>query len=260
VWTSRILAGRWLLILLAASAVLVYLRMPATLAVYALQWRIDPLTLDDVHGDAWNGESRNTHWGEHALGHLVWNADPLSVPAGSIRTDLRFDLPKNQRMQAHVERRFDTMEVTALRADLVGGALRKFFARARLLPIGSIHLEVAHARFDDGVPVAVQGRAWWRQATLVGPRTRLPYYLGDLLVDFYVDRPGIVLGTIRDSGGSMQVSGTVKADLIGYRIELHIAPRDPQLAQGLTRLGQAQPDGGRLLILQDAWWWKRRHG
>ena len=256
--TSRIL--RWLLIALAASTVLLYLFMPARLAVYVLQSRIDPLALADVHGDAWNGESRNTHWGERSLGHLVWNADPLAAGTGAIRTDLHFQLPKNQRMDAHVERRFGTLEVTALRADLVGGALRKFFARARLLPIGSIHLEVAHARFDEGVPVAVQGRAWWRQATLVGPRTRLPYYLGDLQVDFFVDRPGIVLGRIHDSGGSMQVAGTVKADVVGYRIELHIAPRDPQLAQGLTRLGQAQPDGSRLLILQDAWWWKRRHG
>jgi hypothetical protein len=251
---------RWLLILLAASAVLLYLWMPARLAVFALQWRVDPLTLDDVHGDAWNGESRNTHWGERSLGHLVWNADPMAALTGTIRTDLHFDLPKNQRIDAHVVRRLRTLDVTALRADLVGGALRKFFARARLLPIGSIHLEVARARFDDGVPVAVQGRAWWRQATLVGPRTRLPYYLGDLLVDFHVDRPGIVLGRIRDSGGPMQVAGTVQADLIGYRIELRIAPRDPQLAQGLIRLGQAQPDGSRLLILQDGWWWKRRHG
>ena len=104
------------------------------------------------------------------------------------------------------------------------------------------------------------GRASWRQATLVGPRTRLPYYLGDLRIDFFMDRPGVVLGRISDSGGPMQVDGDVKADLIGYRIALRIKARDPRLAQGLTRLGQSQPDGGRLLVLQDAWWWKRKHG
>ncbi len=257
---SYVHAGRLLLIGAAAATVLLYLLMPASLAVYVLSSRIDPLTVNDVHGGAWNGESRDTHWGTHSLGRMAWNADPLAPATGAIRTDLHFDLPKDQRMDAHVERRFELLEVTALRADLVGGALRKFFASARLLPIGSIHLEVAKARFDDGVPVAVQGRAWWRQATLVGPRTRLPYYLGDLQVDFFVDRPGIVLGSLRDSGGPMQVTGSVKADVVGYRIEMHLAPRDPQLAPGLARLGQAQPDGSRLLVLADIWWWKRRHG
>jgi len=81
-----------------------------------------------------------------------------------------------------------------------------------------------------------------------------------LLVGFRIDEPGIVLGNLRDSGGPMQVSGNVKADPIGYRIESRMPPRGPRLAQGLARLGQAQPDGSRLLVLQDAWWWKRRHG
>ena len=258
--SRRGLVRRWLLLaLLAMLLVVAYLHMPARLAVFSLQWRLGSLELDDVDGDAWNGESQRTFWGEHALGHLRWNADPLAALGGTIRTDLHFDMPKDQRMDAHVERSLRTMEVTALHADLVGGALRKFFSRARLLPIGLLRVEVDRARFEDGVPVAVQGRASWNQATLVGPRTRLPYYLGDLLVEFRVDEPGIVLGSIRDSGGPMQVSGNVRADLIGYRIELHIAARDPRLALGLMRLGQAQPDGGRLLVLQDAWWWKRRH-
>ncbi len=260
VYASRTLAGRWLLlILLATLVVAAYLHMPARLTVLVLQSRLDPLVLEDVDGDAWNGEALRTQWGEHALGHLRWSADPWAVFGGALRGDLHFDLPKNQRMDVHVERRLHTLEVTALRADLVGGALRKFFARARLLPIGTLHLEVDRARFDDGIPVAVHGRAFWRQATLVGPRTRLPYYLGDLLVEFDVDEPGVVRGRIHDSGGPMQVAGALKADAIGYRIELRIAPRDAQLAEGLTRLGQAQPDGSRLLILQDAWWWKRRH-
>jgi hypothetical protein len=69
-----------------------------------------------------------------------------------------------------------------------------------------------------------------KQAALVGSHTRLPYYLGDLLVEFRVDEPGIMLGDIRDSGGP-PVSGNVGADLIGCWIELRIAPRDPQLAQ-----------------------------
>jgi len=249
-----------LLILLTVLMAATYLHMPARLAVFALQWQLGALELDDVDGDAWNGESMRTFWGDHALGRLRWSADPLAALVGTIRADLHFDMPKNQRMDAHVERRLHTTDVTALHADLVGGALRKFFARARLLPIGTLRIDVDHARFDNGIPIAVQGRATWKQATLVGPRTRLPYYLGDLLVEFHVDEPGIVLGRISDSGGPMQVTGSVKADLIGYRIELHIAARDPRLAQGLTRLGQAQPDGGRLLILQDAWWWKRRHG
>ena len=265
VHAPRVISSRrspvWLsLILFATLMAAVYLHMPAWLAVHVLERWIEPIVLEDVHGDAWDGDSNHTWWGDWALGHLRWNANALSALGGTFRADLHFDMPKNQRMDMHVEQRLHRLDVTALRADLVGDALRPIFMRAELLPIGNVHLELAHARFDDGVPAAVSGRASWRQATLVGPRTRLPYYLGDLLVDFHVARPGVVLGDIRDSGGPMQVAGHVKADLIGYRIELHIAARDPQLADGLTRLGQAQPDGSRLLVLQDAWWWKRRHG
>ncbi len=255
------LVRRWLLLILfAALAMVAYLRMPARLAVSALRGSLDPLVLEDVHGIAWNGDSFHTWWGDWPLGHLRWKADPLRALGGTLRTDLHFDMPKNQSMDAHVEQGPHTVEVTSLRADLVGDALRKFFMREGFLPIGSVRLDIERARFDDGVPVAVRGRAWWRQATLVGPRTRLPYYLGDLLVDFHVDQPGVVLAGIRDNGGPMQVVGNVKADLIGYRIELRFAARDPRLAEGLARLGQAQPDGSRLLVLQDAWWWKRRHG
>jgi hypothetical protein len=65
---------------------------------------------------------------------------------------------------------------------------------------------------------------------------------------------------IRDSGGPKRVSGNARVDPSGDRVELHVAPRVLQLTQGLTRLQQAQPDGSRLLVFQDAWWWKRRHG
>ncbi len=252
---------RWLLLIpLTMLLVVAYLHMPARLAVYALRDWLDPLVLDDVHGDAWNGDSLHTWWGDWALGHLRWSADPLVALGGTLRIGLHFDMPKNQRMDLHVEQRQHTLEVTGLHADLVGDALRPIFMRDGLLPIGTLRLDIDRARFHDGLPVAMRGRAYWRQATLVGPRTRLPYYLGDLLIDFRVDRPGAVLGNIHDTGGSMQVAGNMSADAIGYRIELHFVPRDPQLAQGLTRLGQAQPDGSRLLILHDAWWWKRRHG
>lgn len=251
---------RWTLIALTAAALLLYLLLPARLAAFVLGGRIDLLTLENVRGSAWHGQSGATWWGTHALGRMTWNADPLAPMTGAIRADLHFDLPKHQVMDARIERRRAQLDVDDLRADLVGGALRRFFARERLLPIGSIRLLVEHARFDDGVPVDVRGQALWRQATLVGPHTRLPYYLGDLKVDFFVDRPGIVLGRIRDDGGPMQIQGQVKADLLGYRIELHLVPRDPQLASGLARLGRAQADGSRLLVLADIWWWKRRHG
>ncbi len=251
---------RWLLLILLAVLVAgVYVRMPARFAAFALEDRLDPMALDDIHGTAWDGDSRHTWWGDWPVGHMRWQADSLSALGGTIRANLQFDMPKNQRMRMHVEQRLRILEVTALRADLVGDALRKVFLRAELLPIGTVHLDVERARFDDGIPVALRGRATWRQATLIGPRTRLPYYLGDLKIDFRVDRPGIVFGTIHDVGGAMQVAGNMSADAIGFRIELHFVPRDPQLAQGLTRLGRAQPDGSRLLILQDAWWWKRQH-
>ncbi len=249
-----------LLILSVLLVVAAYRYMPARIAAFALREQLDPLELNNIHGTAWDGESFGAWWGDEALGHLAWHADPVAALGGTLRADLHFRLPKDQRMQAHVEQRAHILDVTAMRADLVGDALHKVFMRADLLPIGSVHLEIDHARFDDGVPVAVSGRAYWRQATLVGPRTPLPYYLGDLVVDFGVEKPGVVLGRIRDSGGPMQVAGNVTADLIGYTVALHFTARDPRLAEGLHRLGQAQPDGSRLLIVQDAWWWKRKHG
>ena len=65
-----------------------------------------------------------------------------------------------------------------------------------------------------------------KQATLFGPRTRLPYHPGEQAVDFHAHEPGLVLGGNRDSGGPTPVSGSVRAEPIGCRIELRIASPD----------------------------------
>jgi hypothetical protein len=116
-------------------------------------------------------------------------------------------------------------------------------------------VEIDRAVLDRGIPVALHGHAIWRQATLLGPR--VPVFFGDVRVDFRTASPGVVIGVIRDLGGPVRVAGTLRMNLVGYRIDMEASPRDPLLAASLSKLGEPLADGSRRLLLQAVWWWRR---
>ena len=161
--------------------------------------------------------------GESGTGWLRWQAESLPALRGTLRAQLHFTLPRDQAIDAHVTWNANRLRVDGLHAELLGSALL--------------------------------GHAIWEQATLLGPR--LPIFLGDLRADFYVDTPGRVVGAIRDLGGSVQVTGNLRMDLVGYRIDMETSPRDPRLAASLSQLGEPLADGSRRLQLHAVWWWKR---
>ena len=251
----RLLRVLLALLLLAAALVATYLYMPATLAVCALGDRIDPLTLDDLHGNAWNGEALRSWWGETTMGVLSWQADPVSSLRGVLRAQLHFALPKDQTVDAHALWRGDRLRVDALRAELLGSVLQRFFHGVDLQPIGQLRVWVQRATFERGVPISLRGLAIWRQATLLGPQ--VPIFLGDVRVDFRTASPGVVVGAIRDLGGPVRVTGALRMDLVGYRIDMEATPRDPLLAASLSKLGVPLADGSRRLLLRAVWWWRR---
>jgi len=242
-------------LLFALVGFMAYLNLPATWSEYALRDRLDPLTLADVHGSTWEGEARRSWLGETAMGRLSWQADPAPVLHGMLRAQLHFELPRDQTVDAHVSWTADRLRVDALHADLLGSALQRFFQTIDLQPIGQLRVEVGQATFDRGVPIALRGQAIWRQATLLGPR--VPIFLGDLRADFNVASRGIVMGTIRDLGGPVRVTGTLRMNLVGYRIDMEASPRDPMLAASLSKLGEPGANGSRRLSLNAAWWWRK---
>jgi len=243
------------LLLFVVASIATIAHFPATWAEHALRDRIDPLTLDDVHGNAWNGEARHSWWGETAMGRLSWQADPGPLLRGSVHARLHFELAKDQTLDARVLWKSDRLQVDALRAELVGSALQRFFQTINLQPIGDLQVQVEHAAFDRGVPVALRGFAIWRQATLLGPR--MPVLLGDLRADFHVASSGVVIGKIRDLGGPVQVEGSLRLTLVGYRIDMLAEPRDPLLAESLSKLGEPAGTRGRHLHLAADWWWRK---
>jgi hypothetical protein len=244
-----------LCLLLAAASIAAYLHLPATWSLHALGDRIDPLALADVHGSAWNGEARRSWWGETAMGWLSWHADPVPALGGTLRAQLHFRLPREQTVDAHAAWTADRLRVDALHADLLGSALQRFFRTIDLQPIGQLRVEVVQALFDGGVPIALRGHAVWRQATLLGPR--VPVFLGDVRVDFRTQSPGVVVGVIRDLGGPVRVTGSLRMNLVGYRIDMEASARDPLLAASLSKFGDPLADGSRRLLLQAVWWWRK---
>lgn len=243
------------LVLLVVASIATFLHFPAAWTAHALRDRIDPLTLADVHGSAWNGEARRSWWGETAMGRLSWRADPGPFLRGSVRAHVHFELPKDQSLDARVLWKVDRLQVDALRAELVGSALQRFFQTQSLQPIGELQVQVEHAAFDRGVPVALSGHAIWREATLLGPR--VPVFLGDLRADFKVANPGVVVGTIRDVGGPVAVQGSLRLTLVGYRIDMQATPRDPLITQSLSKFGVPAGADGRRLLLAAIWWWRK---
>jgi hypothetical protein len=242
-------------LLFALAGFVAYLHLPATWSEYALRDRLDPLTLADVHGSTWDGGARRSWLGETAMGRLTWQADPAPVLHGTLRAQLHFELPRDQVVDAHVSWTADRLLVEALHAELLGSALQRFFQTIDLQPVGQLRVNVGQAIFAGGVPIALRGQATWRQATLLGPR--VPVFLGDLRADFRVASRGIVSGTIHDLGGPVQVTGTLRMNLVGYRIDMEAFPRDPALAASLSKFGEPGANGSRRLSLRAAWWWRK---
>ncbi|PKM03979.1 MAG: hypothetical protein CVV17_04035, partial [Gammaproteobacteria bacterium HGW-Gammaproteobacteria-7] len=98
------------------------------------------------------------------------------------------------------------------------------------------------------VPQLLAGEALWRDAVVSGADRAA---LGDLAMSFALVE-GRIIGSLRDAGGPLELTGSFEVAASGYRMDAQLRARDPALTPALRHIGQ--PDsGGRLLVLQGGW-------
>ncbi|TMH06823.1 MAG: type II secretion system protein N [Betaproteobacteria bacterium] len=234
-----------------------------TVAALALALAIlAPATLVDNRVDAMTaGRVRITN----ATG-TVWNgAGDLSVPAANLRFPVAWHIERFPLLWAEVHGTLreqgdvpvvfevgrDRFDVRNLALSLTADALlRTVGAPAMIGDAGGrvdVHVERL-LRQHDALDGQVEAR--WLDASLPGPRPDARIALGDVRIDGS-GRGGRLVGTIANTGGNVDIAGTVTVGASGDAgIDAQIRPRDGldavrrnAIAAALSMIGRADGTG-----------------
>jgi len=236
------------LLVLAAIAGVVAWTCPAELAYRFAADALFPVRLHDLAGSIWQG-----HAGA---------AEVLGVSLGTIEWKLRAQPLLRGEVVAQVTVAGDGMSGGGI-FDYGGGqtAIRETTLRmpARLaapvlaIPmlelLGTIEIDIAHARLRDLWLDDAAGTVRWRDAAVAGAAQAK---LGDLQATFASTADGSIAGVVRDLGGPLELAGTFKANRNAYEAQARLASRgdNAHISEALQFIGQAQADGSRNLEIR----------
>ena len=220
---------------LLAYAVFLVAQTPADLVVAQARRYLPDLQVASVQGTILGGSARALSARNTSLEKIHWRWSPAGLLRG--------------RWEYHVEAQEPGMEVSALMGVGIDGLLTARvvegevpFAKAlsvalrRPLPLGGrVVLDLERMQVGlDGLPRAVEGMARLLDARTTVGRS-LP--LGNVAVELTTREEGI-FGYVRDSGGPLEVVGTLTLDPQGrYRFSGQVGLRD----QTEEELGKALP-------------------
>jgi hypothetical protein len=236
------------ILVLAAIAGVAAWTCPAELAYRFAADALVPVRLHDLAGSIWQG-----HAGA---------AEVLGVSLGTIEWKLRAQPLLRGQVVAQVTVAGDGMSGGGI-VDYGGGetAIRETTLRmpARLaapvlaIPmlelLGTIEIDIAHARLRDLWLDDAAGTVRWRDAAVAGAAQAK---LGDLQATFASTADGSIAGVVRDLGGPLELAGTFKANRNAYEAQARLASRgdNANVSEALQFIGQAQADGSRNLEIR----------
>ncbi len=243
---------RWFLgtvVVLLLLAVVLAVTFPAALAWHWIADRAPGIKLQGLNGTLWSGEAARFSAGSNNLGRLKWTLSPWRLLRGEVNSQLNLDGP-GIKMSALVRQTADGgLAIT----DLSGEAEAKWLGPALAIPVlepsGTLSIANASATLDAaGLPQAVNAELVWRDA---GVRGQVMARFGTITIASHGDG-GRILTTIADSGdGELEVNGSATLDQRVYHSEIRLRARASEgpVVEALKWIGEASPDGGRLLII-----------
>jgi general secretion pathway protein N len=242
----RILLG---LLVLAALGALALATCPADVAWRWLGPRLPQLHLQDVSGTLWHGRAGHAAAYGLDLGTLGWTlqVSPLLHLDAVVQVEVG-----GAPFAGHgtIERAADgSVAFRDVSLTLPAQAAAPALGIPALQLIGTIQVDVAHARLLGVWPMDTAGHALWRDAAVAGA-AQAP--LGDLQATFASTADGAIAGVVSDRGGPLQLAGTFNATLGRYTAQARLAARgdNPQLREALQYIGQPQADGSRELLIE----------
>lgn len=201
------------------------------------------LVLDGIEGSVWAGAAQRARYRGLALGRVRWTLAPGSVLRLAPAAEVRVDGAELAAFGTVARPRGGGLELTGLNGRIPAGWLQRILNEPFLGLTGDIGFEFDRVRIGaDGRLRALDGRAQWDDAWVSG---RLAAALGDLRVDWRTESTGVMLGSLADSGGPLELDGVVTVTADHYRIDAWLRARGDSVAlrQALEVLGRADASG-----------------
>ncbi|MDH5784554.1 MAG: type II secretion system protein N [Chromatiales bacterium] len=209
-----------------------------------------PVQLTAVRGTLWEGRAQ-LQQGQNALANLSWDLSAAWLLAGRVAATLKVN-PAEGYIDADVVVPVSGGEIaiTDLRGMLPMAAVQQHIKAIPLPLEGELTLKLDELLISaEGRPIAAEGRVVWHKA---GLQMGESLALGDLQLTLTTVEKGIE-GTIRDSGGPLQINATLHLDEnASYQLQGTITPSGStpeSLRSMLSMLGQPDSQGGYPLNL-----------
>jgi general secretion pathway protein N len=239
----------WLLLLLALLVVAA-VTLPASLAYRLIAERLTDVQAAGLSGTLWQGRASSLLVRGRDWGQLDWELQPWPLFNG--RTEIDAVLKgAGLELLGRIDRAADrALDLSQVKGQIDAAWLGPALGLPLFIPTGQIDLDLPSLRIDaEGRPLAVDGRALWRNAGFSGI-TRAS--LGELMVEL-TGHDGVIDGRISHSGAAdLALDGELQMRGRAYRMEVRMRP-DPnktELVNALQWVGQPMAGGGRLLIIE----------
>lgn len=238
-----------LVVILLLLAALVLAFLPARTALDFIGGRLGPVELGEVSGTVWRGQANPARVNGHDIGVLSWTLSPWGLLSARVDADLVLRGDTYNGSGAVSVRRDRSVRVRDLDLTFPARRLEPVLDVPALVFRGEVQVALAEAELQGGFPTALRGSATWKDAAVAGSAEA---QFGEITTDFASNGAGGVDGSVRDSGGPLQASGTYSASLAGYHAEIALRARDgnPQVTEALQYIGQPQTDGSSRLEIR----------
>lgn len=202
--------------------------------------------LAGIEGTVWSGRAAVGAVAALPVHDVRWHVSAWQLLLGRVSADLRAQLDDGF-VTAQVKATRSRVELSDVRASTSLPTLRNVLPIAGLRGAASLQLSTLALDVAKAWPTKVVGELTLAQLETVplipGPRGKL-VPIGNYIVRF-VDGSGGINATINDTGGPLEVSGTLALDATrAYKIDARIKPRadaPEELINGLNAI-TADPD------------------
>lgn len=239
----------WILIILILLLTAAVVLFPAKLALdLALQGQ-SQIRAEQVSGTIWRGRIGSLSRGEQMLGALDWTLHPMPLLQRAISADLMLKGPQMDLSAAVLRRPDQSVSVRGLRALLPASLLAPVIDAPALELRGELLLSLSEVEILHMWPRSIIGEAVWQNASVAGAAEAR---LGDLVAEFSSRPDGSLAGVLSDRGGPLELDGEFLLSLRGYEVSalLDAPAEDHSLQKALQYIGEANPEGGRLLLIE----------
>ena len=237
-----------ILVGLASIAGLAAWTCPADLGYRLAGGALAPLGLRDISGSIWKGHAAHADVLGTDLGAIDWTLQPLPLLHGTLAAHVTLSGPAIN-ASGDVERNGTVMDFRDALLRIPASIAAPALAIPALDLLGTIEIDVVHARLHGLLPEQAAGSALWRNAAVGGAAQAS---LGDLKAAFASAPDGAIAGTAQDLGGPLELAATFRASLGRYEAQARLSARgdNPQLDEALQYIGQPQADGSRNLEIR----------